>query len=266
MKSFNGDKKFKLLIQKEIEWHAKQDKLAQGSYASDGKFCAIGCAIESTNKKLGTNYSHDNHQALENQFNIPRILWRLEDRIFEGLSKEDAMRWPLQFWISLPVGVDLSLVWYEFIVWLLGDKKDGVIQYAKIDNQKKVIQNVIDLYERKIKGEDITQEEWRIAHAAAYTAYATADAYTTYTAYATAAAADAAAHAASHAAAYTAYTTYTAYTAYAADAADAADAAAAYTAYTAYATYTADAAAHAAAEKHYKKMAKKLLKLLKEKK
>jgi hypothetical protein len=148
---------------------------------------------------------------------------------------------PLRFIQAVPVGVDLSLVWPKFAIWLLGDEKDGVIKYVETDEQKKIIIDIVELYKRVIAGESIEslKKEFAIAAIAAIAATAAA-AYAAADAYATAAAAYAAADA--YATAAAAYAT--------------ADA----TAAAAYAT--ADATAAAARKNHYSKCADKLLEIL----
>ena len=126
---------------------------------------------------------------------------------------------PQRFLEAAPVGADLSKVGDKFLHWLLIDPQDGVIKYAKTDRTKKAIQDVADLYVKKIAGEVVEADEWKKARTAADAADA---AYAAYAAYAADAASAYAADAAS---------------AYAADAASAyaADAASAYAADAAYA-------------------------------
>lgn len=59
--------------------------------------------------------------------------------------------------------------------WLLVDKIDGIIKYARTDAQKKAIQDIGDMYARKINGESISIDVWPSLRAAA-AAYAAADA------------------------------------------------------------------------------------------
>lgn len=90
------------------------------------------------------------------------LITNLADGIAESLSDEYQKWWPRAFAEAIPEGANLSMVWPKFAVWLLGDEEHGVIQYAQMDEAKKVIQDVIDVYARKIAGEDISQDEWGI--------------------------------------------------------------------------------------------------------
>jgi hypothetical protein len=250
MKSFHNKPELKEMMLEEVLKHQKADEIIQGSYESRGKYCAVGCSIESLNMRLGKHYSHGDHSVYETELGIPKIIARLEDGIFEGLEREKAKMFPLRFIQAVPVGVDLSLVWPKFAIWLLGDEKDGVIKYVETDEQKKIIIDIVELYKRVIAGESIEslKKEFAIAatDAAATAAYATA----TAAAYATDAAT-------------AAYATAAAYATDAATAAYATDAAAAIAAIAAYAAAAATAtAAYAARKNHYSKCADKLLEIL----
>jgi hypothetical protein len=252
MKSFHNKPELKEMMLEEVLKHQKADEIIQGSYESRGKYCAVGCSIESLNMRLGKHYSHGDHSVYETELGIPKIIARLEDRIFEGLEREKAKMFPLRFIQAVPVGVDLSLVWPKFAIWLLGDEKDGVIKYVETDEQKKIIIDIVELYKRVIAGESIEslKKEFAIAAAAADAAAATyADAAAVYAATAATAATDATATDAYAAATATA----TANAAYAtADAVYAATAA----------TAVAYPAAIAARKNHYSKCADKLLEIL----
>jgi hypothetical protein len=252
MKSFHNKPELKEMMLEEVLKHQKADEIIQGSYESRGKYCAVGCSIESLNTRLGKHYSHGDHSVYETELGIPKIIARLEDRIFEGLEREKAKMFPLRFIQAVPVGVDLSLVWPKFAIWLLGDEKDGVIKYVETDEQKKIIIDIVELYKRVIAGESIEslKKEFAIAAAAAAAAaatYADADAAAVYAATAATAATDATAtdaYAAATATANAAYAT--------ADAVYAATAA----------TAVAYPAAIAARKNHYSKCADKLLEIL----
>jgi hypothetical protein len=259
MKSFHNKPELKEMMLEEVLKHQKADEIIQGSYESRGKYCAVGCSIESLNTRLGKHYSHGDHSVYETELGIPKIIARLEDRIFEGLERKKAKMFPLRFIQAVPVGVDLSLVWPKFAMWLLGDEKDGVIKYVETDEQKKIIIDIVELYKRVIAGESIEslKKEFAIAaDAAADAAAAAATADAAATTATTAAAAYAAAYAITTAANAAYDDAYDA-AAYAAAAA----AAAAYTAAAAADDAAYDAAA-AARKNHYSKCADKLLEIL----
>ena len=222
--SFHGKQEVKDFYLARVATHHAADQIIQGKYWEHGKGCAVGCTI----------HGHD-HSKYENELGIPRIIARLEDRIFEGIPNEEAKEFPLQFLQAIPVGKDLTPVWKKFLVWLLIDKTTGTINHAKKIETKKAIKDVAELIEKSIT-ENVTTEQFAEVRKAADAAAAAA-----YAAYAAAAAA------------------------YAAAAADAADAAAADAAAYAAAYAAADAAADArkkARTKRYHGMRDKLIELL----
>jgi hypothetical protein len=239
--AFHNDPALKTLLIEELVKHEEADAIVQGAYgesnAAEFKGCAVGCSIQSLNTRLGKTIATNDHSAYETELGIPRILAKLEDRIFEGLDKEASKGFPRRFIEAVNVGADLSLVWAKFAVWLLVDENDGVIRFAKSERTIKAIRDVADLYTRTIGGEVIDRAMWKTAAAdAAAAAYADAA-----TAYAATAAADAAAAAAA-----------------------AADAAAAAAAYAADAAATATATGVGARKIHFGKCADKLIEILKE--
>ena len=108
MQAFLNDPAIKAKYLGRVDAHREADQLVKGKYWEDGKGCAVGCTIHSSN-----------HIAYETLLGIPVALARLEDAIFEGLPNERAMTWPSEFLQSIEVGKDLSLVTPKFLYWLL---------------------------------------------------------------------------------------------------------------------------------------------------
>lgn len=180
--AFHGDVKIKEKYLTRVRAHRAEDELVKGQYWEDGKGCAVGCTIHSSD-----------HAKYESQLGIPMTIARLEDSIFEELPNECAMTWPERFLEIIPVGADLSQVTDKFLLWLLSDKKCGVLQCAQGDGVV-AIQKIMSLYERKISGEQILEQEWGDAADAAYAAAYAADAVAYSAAYAAAHAAYAVAY------------------------------------------------------------------------
>jgi hypothetical protein len=237
--AYHANEAEKTAILAQLQAHHDADEIVQGQYWEHGKGCAVACTIHGSD-----------HAEYEPRFGIPRILARLEDRIFEGLTNEKAKLWPMRFMGAIRPGADLSGVWPKFVAWLMVDETHGVIRHAKTDAQRAIIKEIAELSAR---GEsdlriwcDVRDRAWEVRRAA-YTAYAAYDA--AYAAY------DAAADDAAYAAAY---------------AAAAADADAAYAAYDAaarragarLARRAAEAAGETAGQAHYSAQADKLVELL----
>jgi len=252
MISFHGRQDLKDQLVSNLLEHQRLDHFQQGIYWDNitQKGCDMGCSIID----FGGDVKANVHQEYERIFGIPRIIPRLRDSIFEGLSVEDSTWFSLASTKATPVGKDLSLVWPKFAVWLLND----VEKYAT-ESGKKAINRIIELYSREISGKHISKAEWRAAadDAADAADDDAADAAAVAAAYAGAYAAEAtdavAAVDAAVAVAYAAAAVAYGFAAAAVDAADADDAA-----------YAADAAAAGAARKDSRKaQALKLIEILK---
>ncbi len=200
MLSYHNDPELKRQFVALLKWHQEQDKIIKGIYADNprngivtvngfelpAKFrgCAVGCSINSLRAITGrTDIEYGDHAAYEELIGVPRILARLSDGIFEHLPDGLYQEWPVRFAEAIPGGVDLSLVWPKFAVWLLVDEVDGVIKFARTDQQRDAIQNVANLYTLVIEGRKVPTSTWQSAAAAAY-ADGTAAAAAAYAAYA----------------------------------------------------------------------------------
>jgi hypothetical protein len=146
--AFHGEDSIKAKYLKRLEEHRLADQIVKGQYWEEGKGCAVGCTLHSSN-----------HAAYETELGIPQVLARLEDSIFEGLPNAEALEWPGKFLSAIQPGADLSLVWPRFAHWLLVDPKDGVIRFASGEGIE-AIKNVAILFDRLINGEKVSQSEW----------------------------------------------------------------------------------------------------------
>ena len=182
--AYHNDPAIKAEYLARVKAHAEADEIKHGFYWEGGKGCAVGCTIHGAD-----------HVRYETELGIPRILARLEDRIFEGLSNGNAKDFPARFLSAITPGADLSKVWPKFAVWLLVDPKHGIARFTKKDSAQYIaIHRVADLYRDLKDWDERDKAAFKKAAAAAYAAAA-----------ADAAAADAAAAYAAVAAAYAAY-------------------------------------------------------------
>jgi len=194
MLAYHNNPENKVVILAQLKRHHDADELVKGQYWQNGKGCAVGCTIYSSN-----------HAEYEPKFGIPQVLARLEDTIFEGLSNADAKKWPLKFMGAIHPGADLSRVGWKFLHWLLTDKSvNPGIDHPLV---RDAIKQCADVLVPLTKGLPVDKAAAdAAARAAADAAYAAADA-AAYAAYA----ARAAAYAAADAAAYAADAAYAAY-------------------------------------------------------
>lgn len=84
--AFHGDKKIKHKYLSRVRQHRLEDEIIKGTYWENGKGCAVGCTLHSSN-----------HVAYETELGIPETLARLEDGIFEGLPLKESQEWPENF-------------------------------------------------------------------------------------------------------------------------------------------------------------------------
>ncbi len=228
MIAFHNDPALKAAKLAQVRAHEAADEITKGIYWEGGKGCAVGCTVHSSS-----------HAAYETEMGIPRMLARLEDRIFEGMPNDKAKLFPVRFIEAIPVGADLSLVGWKFLHWLIVD----VTEKFGTELTRKGVAPAIEILRQKAAGEPVSKDAAWAADAAARAAAWAADA------------ADAAARAAARAARAAAR----AAAAWAADAAAwAADAAA----WAADAAARAADAAWAAKSASFDRQAEKLLELL----
>lgn len=158
--AFNNDQKVKDKYVKRMARHASADNFIQGRYWEDGKGCHLGCLMESS----------DPHEEVAEIGIDPRLSY-LMDAIFEGLTNKEAKEFAANTIAKTPVGVDTTIVYAKFMVWLM---KRVSRHTAPRSDQRKAIATVRKLYERFIKGDQPQVEEWGSAGSAAGSASFTA--------------------------------------------------------------------------------------------
>ncbi len=135
------------------------DMILQGTYSQgtgdNWRGCAVGCSIHSLNRLQNKRYTTDDHTVYEEALGIPEWLARLEDTIFEGLPKDDAMKWPLRFAKAVPVGKDLESIKWKFCAFVLSRNIERVLTLNIADELKEQIvssiRGVLVLHEEAIK-------------------------------------------------------------------------------------------------------------------
>jgi len=155
MLAYHNDPQLKQQILQQLQRHYDADEIVKGQYWQDGKGCAVGCTLHT-----------DQHKEYETRFGIPVRLAHLEDIIFERLPNNLAKNWPIRFMSAIQVGADLSTIWRDFVIWLLIDPVDGVIQYTTPGTEVyHAIMQVAQLYQ-----DGHTQQQMRDAGFAAASA------------------------------------------------------------------------------------------------
>lgn len=103
--SFHNDPKIKQKYLDRVIAHKKADELIKGTYWENGKGCAVGCTIHSSD-----------HSKYKTELGIPEWLARLEDIIFEGLPNDKSKDWPIRFLSAIEPGKDLDQIKTSFII------------------------------------------------------------------------------------------------------------------------------------------------------
>src|SRR3990167_1849395 len=137
MKAFHNDVKIKEKYVQRVQQHKEADEIVQGRYWENGKGCAVGCTLEENNSKLNI------HERMEQDLGIPRALCLLEDYLFEGLPKNKAKDFPLQFLQSIKVGSDLSKVVNLFKIEILNRNIKVQQKNKSTEKINKIVKEVI---------------------------------------------------------------------------------------------------------------------------
>ena len=157
MKTFHGEQSVKDKYIERVKAHAKADHIAQGVYYETGgekpKMCSVGCTIHG-----------NDHKKYETELGIPEEIAYLEDTIFERLSNEEAKDFPLRFLEAIPVGVDLSHVIPELVIWQFEDKEHGLKNIKEVQEDKELCgfcEEVVALYKRELQADTPSQKEYQ---------------------------------------------------------------------------------------------------------
>ncbi len=161
--------------------HQKADEYRSGHYEwKGGGACSIGCTIRDAVKLkiLPKETSCGSHGGWGNASGIGIIMARLQDSIFEGLSRtdSDAAAFTPKVIRAIQCGKDYSMAWPKIAVYIL---REELPKTTKNERSLKAINGVAELYEEWLKtGVKPSKERFAdAADAAAYAADAAAYAY-----------------------------------------------------------------------------------------
>lgn len=137
---------------------------SQGAWAGAFRGCSVGCLAHEIDPNGNGNY----HMIASDAFGYPIWLAFLQDTIFEGLPngiKGENCLWHVQLMetiAKLPASFDWGLALHRVHISLLrlAHPADGSMQ--------EIIQRVIDLHERKLRGEFVSHEDWEAQGRAAF--------------------------------------------------------------------------------------------------
>lgn len=168
MLSYHNDENIKKLIVFEMRKHQEQDQFVKNTYGREegGKFngCAVGCAIDSINIALGKRYRNSDHKVFEEELGIPEWLAHLQDSFFEVLPIGENSQFAVDFLESIPVGVNLGPVKYNFCEFLMRECLERVLElpylsYSIREQVLSAIRGVMSMYNKAIKTRVLYYEE-----------------------------------------------------------------------------------------------------------
>ena len=166
MKSFHGNHELKEKLLRDIIEHRRLDRFRQGQFYDDsGRGCHLGCCVKSHDISLNGDW----HQIFSNIYGIPLSIAYLEEFFFENLPIDKAKLWSETIIEATPVGVDLSHSYHRFMIWILCDKKFGVINYAT-GELIHVINHIASLHALCINNQEVQESTWAAAKDAAVAA------------------------------------------------------------------------------------------------
>jgi hypothetical protein len=116
------------IVRKQLQAHYEADEIVKGQYWEDGKGCAVGCILHSSN-----------HKEFEDRFGIPEWVARLVDTLFEGLPNDRAKEFPLQFWkaVAKCKGKDLMPIKWKFLAFVMQENIKIVEGLERLDESIK---------------------------------------------------------------------------------------------------------------------------------
>jgi hypothetical protein len=151
--------------------HRDADMLRSGFYGEkNGKFhgCSVGCLAYEIAPRQFTKahgWTADNlHALVGDHYGYPEWLARLQDQIFENLGDE-RNDWHVQIADAIAERKrDWQIVLHAVHAGILR------ISYRTAGSAQGVVQTVLDLHERAIRGETVAADEWSAAWSAARSA------------------------------------------------------------------------------------------------
>ena len=166
VKAWDNDPKLKARFVKEAVNHQKADRFIQGAWLQGKetekqrvfKGCWLGCMTQTEENTI---------EVASEIMHLPLWLLSVGEKIFEGLTKEESLKFPVQIMKAIPEGMDSEKAYKEWHYRLLMDPKNGQITFTeKGSEQYNAIKQCAELF----KMEEISESAARSAESAAWSA------------------------------------------------------------------------------------------------
>jgi len=133
MKIFHGDSALADMYLSRVQSHYNADEIIKGTYWENGKGCAVGCTIHSSN-----------HKDYETLIGLPEGVAKLQDRIFENLPDALAKEFPLQLIKAChkSTGKVSDHITKKFFLWLLTEELSPIYE-KQSDTYKNAIEKCV---------------------------------------------------------------------------------------------------------------------------
>ena len=158
LKAYHNDPAIKEVLINQLQAHYDADEIIKGTYWQDGKGCAVGCSIHSSD-----------HSLYEKELGLPEWIARVEDRIFEGLPNHLSKEWPLRFSKAVKIGSNIDKIKIPFLILVVESVLDK-FDHEKFPECKISIENLLHLL--KTNPENSEDAAWAAAGADAWAAKA----------------------------------------------------------------------------------------------
>lgn len=180
--AWHGNPALKAEVADRMRLHREHDEFLQGlyqlvnpKYASGYKGCLIGCTLPPEpmpdHEHVALRHSDGGvepssppfgwHGRVEQLYGIPRTVGHLLDKIFENLPVNEGQhaRFAVESVEAAPVGADLTMVPSRLMLDILAHPERGFYQRAE-EYERPAVGVVIELYRRRIDGDEPTERDW----------------------------------------------------------------------------------------------------------
>ena len=134
--------------------HRTAERLTRGRYWDGSHGCGVGCTLANFDNDAATE---GDHARYETRFGIARDVALLEDTLFELLPPAENRLWPERFVRAIAPGADVGDIVTRWIIWLLNDEASAVHKHVT----RAAAKQITALYERRLRGDEPTPDDWR---------------------------------------------------------------------------------------------------------